>query len=62
MEVRPGYKQTEVGIIPEEWAIDYIENLAQITTGSRNTQDRIEDGEYPFFVRCQVPEDYMAVF
>ncbi len=45
MEVRPGYKQTEVGVIPEDWNLDYIENLAHITTGSRNTQDRVDDGE-----------------
>jgi len=56
MEVKPGYKQTEVGVIPEEWALDYIENVALITTGSRNTQDRVEDGEYPFFVRSQTVE------
>ncbi|HEX5886854.1 MAG TPA: restriction endonuclease subunit S [Pyrinomonadaceae bacterium] len=53
MEVKPGYKQTEMGVIPEEWNLDYVENIAQIGTGSRNTQDRVEDGEYPFFVRSQ---------
>ncbi|MEN6488336.1 MAG: restriction endonuclease subunit S, partial [Smithella sp.] len=51
MEVKPGYKQTEVGIIPEEWDVDAIVNLASITTGDKNTQDRIPDGAYPFFVR-----------
>ncbi len=56
MEVRPGYRQTEVGVIPEDWGLDYIENLAQITTGSRNTQDHIDDGQYPFFVRSQTVE------
>jgi type I restriction enzyme S subunit len=56
MEVKPSYKQTEVGVIPEEWNLDYIENLAHITTGSKNTQDRIEDGQYPFFVRSQTVE------
>jgi type I restriction enzyme, S subunit len=56
MEVKPGYKQTEVGVIPEEWNPDYIENFAVISTGSRNTQDRIEDGSYPFFVRSQTVE------
>ena len=56
MEVNPGYKQTEVGVIPDEWNLDYIENLAHITTGSKNTQDRIEDGQYPFFVRSQTVE------
>jgi type I restriction enzyme S subunit len=56
MEIKHGYKQTEVGIIPEDWSIDYIENLAQITTGGKNTQDRVEQGQYPFFVRSQVVE------
>lgn len=51
-----GYKQTEVGVIPEDWDFDYIENLAHITTGSRNTQDRVDDGQYPFFVRSQTVE------
>jgi type I restriction enzyme S subunit len=53
MELRSGYKQTEVGIIPEDWNLDHIENLALITTGSKNTQDRVEHGRYPFFVRSQ---------
>ena len=55
-ELKPGYKQTEVGVIPEDWEIDYIENLAYITTGGRNTQDRVADGQYPFFVRSQTVE------
>lgn len=55
-EVRPGCKQTEVGEIPEDWNLDLIDNLAQITTGGRNTQDRLDDGLYPFFVRSQVVE------
>jgi type I restriction enzyme S subunit len=55
-EVKRGYKQTEVGVIPEDWASEYIENLADITTGSKNTQDRTDDGQYPFFVRSQKVE------
>ncbi|MEK6766853.1 MAG: restriction endonuclease subunit S, partial [Planctomycetota bacterium] len=51
-----GYKQTEVGVIPEDWEVDKIKNLAHITTGSKNTQDRIDSGEYPFFVRSQTVE------
>ena len=51
-----GYKQTEVGVIPEDWNIDYIKNLTAIKTGGRNTQDRIENGLYPFFVRSQTVE------
>lgn len=47
------YKDTEAGLIPNDWDIDYVESLAFITTGGRNTQDRIDDGLYPFFVRSQ---------
>jgi type I restriction enzyme S subunit len=56
MEVRAGYKQTEIGMLPADWNLDFIENVALITTGSKNTQDRIEDGAYPFFVRSQKVE------
>ena len=42
-----------MGIIPEDWDIDEIQNHADITTGAKNTQDRIEDGKFPFFVRSQ---------
>lgn len=51
-----GYKQTEMGVIPEDWSTDKIKNLASITTGSKNTQDRVDSGEYPFFVRSQTVE------
>ena len=51
-----GYKQTEVGVTPEDWEVDSIVNLAAITTGDKNTQDRIEDGAYPFFVRSSTVE------
>jgi len=54
--ISPGYKQTEVGVIPEDWGLEFIENLAYITTGSRNTQDRVDDGQYPFYVRSQTVE------
>jgi len=54
--VPKGYKQTEVGVIPEDWGFDFIDNLAHITTGGKNTQDRVDDGEYPFFVRSQTAE------
>lgn len=56
MGVRAGYKQTEVGVIPEDWEVDYIENIAAITTGSKNTQDRVTDGDFPFYVRSQIVE------
>lgn len=53
---RRGYKQTAVGVIPLEWSAESISNLASITTGKRNTQDKVEDGAFPFFVRSQTVE------
>ena len=51
-----GYKHSEAGVIPNDWDVDIIENVAQVTTRERNTQDKIEDGSYPFFVRSQTIE------
>ena len=56
MELRAGYKNTEIGMIPEDWEIDIIDNVLKIGTGSKNTQDRLDDGKYPFFVRSQTVE------
>ena len=39
--------------IPEEWKLDQIQNHSRIVTGSKNTQDKVYDGKYPFFVRSQ---------
>lgn len=54
--VPQGYKQTEVGVIPEDWEASRIDAHTSIKTGSRNTQDRVDDGAYPFFVRSQIVE------
>ena len=56
MGVKPGFKLTELGVIPDDWTLAHVENVALITTGSKNTQDRVEDGQYPFFVRSQTVE------
>jgi len=33
------------------WAFEPIKNIASISTGAKNTQDKVDDGIYPFFVR-----------
>ena len=35
MELKPGYKQTEVGVIPEDWDVKAIDELAKVTSGKR---------------------------
>lgn len=39
-----------------EWEVKRLGDLANIKTGSRNNQDKIEDGQYPFFVRSATVE------
>lgn len=53
MNISQGYKQTELGIIPDDWQIVTIGQIADITTGNKNTQDAEDYGKYPFYVRSQ---------
>jgi len=45
-----------IGEIPEHWEVKRFKFLCHITTGSKNTQDKVENGLYPFYVRSQTPE------
>ena len=47
------FKDSEVGKVPKNWKVLKISKLAQIKTGKKNTQDKIEGEKYPFFVRSQ---------
>jgi type I restriction enzyme S subunit len=51
-----GYKQTEIGVIPEDWDCVAAKQLMKIETGSRNTEHKTDIGKYPFFVRSQKVE------
>ena len=53
MELREGYKKTEVGIIPQDWECLKVEDCVSIKTGSKNTEDKQNMGTYPFYVRSQ---------
>ena len=55
-EVPTGYRHTEVGVIPEHWVVERIDQHAFITTGAKNTKDKRESGRHPFFVRSQEVE------
>ena len=51
MEVRPGYKQTEVGVIPEDWECRQLLGrlLSKIATGITTTPTLIARSECPFY-------------
>ncbi len=42
--------------IPSDWHIKKLRYLSTIDTGNKDTQDRIDDGEYPFYVRSDTVE------
>lgn len=44
-------KKTSLGLLPNDWNIDILENCLKIQTGSRNTENKRDNGKYPFFVR-----------
>ncbi|MYA01852.1 MAG: hypothetical protein F4Y35_08705 [Chloroflexi bacterium] len=45
-----------LGDVPEHWEVLRLRRLAEIETGSKDTVDRQDNGEYPFFVRSQTIE------
>lgn len=45
-----------IGEIPEHWEVKRLKFLCHITTGTKNTENKVENGLYPFFVRSQTPE------
>ena len=47
MDVRPGYKQTEVGWIPEDWAVDALGSIAPLQRGFDLPMSQRRDGPFP---------------
>lgn len=45
-----------LGEIPEHWEIKRMKYLCDVTTGGKDTENREDDGAYPFFVRSQTIE------
>jgi type I restriction enzyme, S subunit len=39
-----------------EWAVRSVGQFAEVTTGAKDTQNKVEGGKYPFFVRSQSVE------
>lgn len=47
---------TWIGEIPAHWEVRRFKFLCNITTGGRNTEDKVDGGLYPFYVRSQTEE------
>jgi type I restriction enzyme S subunit len=51
MEVKPGYKQTELGVIPQDWEATPLDSIAAIATGNTPpTRDAANYGDEFMFV------------
>lgn len=53
---RSPLRNSDIGSIPIDWEVGCVAELATITTGNKNTQDRVDGGTYPFFVRSDSVE------
>jgi len=45
-----------VGLFPKDWEIKRLKYLCKIQTGGQDTQDAVDDGEFPFYVRSPYVE------
>jgi type I restriction enzyme S subunit len=45
-----------LGKVPEHWQVVRLRYLCNIQTGSRDTENAVEEGKYPFFVRSETIE------
>lgn len=65
MELKEGYKNTEVGIIPEDWEVkSLLECCSKITDGTHDTPIPVETG-IPFLTAIHVKEnniDYQSCY
>src|ERR1700730_3881051 len=59
MEVKPGYKQTEVGVIPADWEVSTLWNCcSKITDGTHDTPKPVRSG-VPFLTAIHVKDNWI---
>ena len=59
MEVKLGYKQTDVGVIPEEWDVRRLgEVCSKITDGTHDTPTPVRSG-VPFLTAIHIKENFI---
>lgn len=56
MELKPGYKQTEAGVIPEEWGLKRLGEIASITAGGTPSRinPRYWNGDIPWVTTSEL--------
>jgi len=60
MEVKPGYKLTEVGVIPEDWEVAHFSGLFEITAGGDfdpSQSSDLQDDNHPYPIYSNAVSD-----
>jgi type I restriction enzyme, S subunit len=62
MEVKPGYKRTEVGVIPEEWEVKPLSSLStEIGDGIHSTPNYVKSSEFHFVNGNNLVNDRISI-
>ncbi len=60
IKTKPGYKKTEVGVIPMDWEIYLLDNCCtKITDGTHDTPKPVDSG-VPYLTAVHIKESYIA--
>ena len=54
-DIKTRYRQTEAGLIPEDWEVKELGLLANIVTGKLDSNQAEDGGRYPFFTCAPEP-------
>jgi type I restriction enzyme S subunit len=60
MEVKTGYKQTEVGVIPEDWEAAHIGDVCSFSGGSQPPRSTFKFAPTPGYIRLIQIRDYKS--
>ncbi len=47
--IREGYKETEIGVIPEDWEVKMLGEIFKVSSGNSLSQKNIVIGDYPVY-------------
>jgi len=60
MEVKPGYKQTEVGVIPEEWEVGRVRSLIQSMKSGLSRRLEAQDIGIPVLTSANIQNNRLV--
>ena len=62
MELKPGYKQTEVGVIPDEWEVKPLQEIGKFAKGKGILKEDIKNtGKIPAIPYTALYTDFSEI-